>query len=248
MGVTLQTTTLTHRPAAIAYICVNQVCNTAMTQVGVLGSGIVGTVLSNGFLRHGYAVCRGSRSPEKFDEWLETAGPQASAGTFEDAAQFGELVVLAVNGTSAPDVIGQLSAAALRGKTVIDTTNPVLREAPDNGVIRYASDINHSLMERLQTLRPDTHFVKAFSCVGSAYMVNPDFPGGPPTMFICGNHDASRLRVTGILEQFGWEVEDLGLVEAARGIEPLAMLYCIPGIREHRWNHAFKLLKTAGPA
>lgn len=219
-----------------------------MTQVGVLGSGIVGTVLSNGFLKHGYAVCRGSRSPEKFDEWLETAGPQASAGTFEDAARFGEMVVLAVNGTSAPEVVEQLSPPALKGKTVIDTTNPVLREAPDNGVIRYASDINHSLMERLQTLRPDAHFVKAFSCVGSAYMVNPEFPGGPPTMFICGNHDRSRFRVTEILKQFGWEVEDMGLVEAARGIEPLAMLYCIPGFREHRWNHAFKLLKTTGPA
>ena len=215
-----------------------------MKQVGVLGSGVVGTVLSNGFLRHGYRVRRGSRSPEKFGEWLETAGPHASGGTFDEAAAFGEFVVLAVNGTSAKAVLESLSAGVLDDKVVIDTTNPVLAEAPDNGVIRYASGINHSLMETLQSTRPEARFVKAFSCVGSAYMVNPDFPGGPPTMFICGNSTPAREQVSGILDTFGWEVEDLGMAESARAIEPLAMLYCIPGFREHRWNHAFKLLKT----
>ncbi len=215
-----------------------------MKRVGVLGSGVVGTVLSNGFLKHGYSVRRGSRSPEKFDEWLEAAGPHASGGTFDDAAGFGDLVVLAVNGTSAIEVLGALSPGVLDDKVVIDTTNPVLAEAPDNGVIRYSSNINHSLMETLQAARPEARFVKAFSCVGSAFMVNPDFPGGPPTMFICGNSGAAREQVSRILREFGWEVEDVGLAESARGIEPLAMLYCIPGIREHRWNHAFKLLKT----
>jgi hypothetical protein len=217
-----------------------------MKRVGVLGSGVVGTVLSNGFLKHGYAVRRGSRSPEKFDEWLETAGPHASGGSFADAAAFGDLVVLAVNGTSAQAVLEALPSGALQDKVVIDTTNPVLAEAPDHGVIRYASDINHSLMETLQAARPEARFVKAFSCVGSAYMVNPDFPSGPPTMFICGNDQGARGDVTTILHQFGWDVEDMGMAESARGIEPLAMLYCIPGFREHRWNHAFKLLKTHG--
>ncbi|MFT4604280.1 MAG: putative dinucleotide-binding enzyme [Rhodothermales bacterium] len=217
-----------------------------MKRVGVLGSGVVGTVLSNGFLKHGYSVRRGSRSPEKFDEWLETAGPHASGGTFKDAAAFGDLVVLAVNGTSAKAVLEALSPGLLDGKVVIDTTNPVLAEAPDNGVIRYASDINQSLMETLQAARPEARFVKAFSCVGSAFMVNPDFPGGPPTMFICGNDESARDQVSGILDDFGWEVEDMGMAESARAIEPLAMLYCIPGFREHRWNHAFKILKTNG--
>lgn len=217
-----------------------------MKRAGVLGSGVVGTVLSNGLLKHGYAVQRGSRSPEKFDEWLETAGPNASGGTYAEAAAFGDFVVLAVNGTSAKAVVEALPDGTLDDKVVIDTTNPVLAETPDNGVIRYGSDINHSLMETLQATRPEARFVKAFSCVGSAYMVNPDFPGGPPTMFICGNDEAARRHVSDILDLFGWEVEDLGMAESARGIEPLAMLYCIPGIREHRWNHAFKLLKTNG--
>ena len=90
---------------------------------------------------------------------------------------------------------------------------------------------------------PAARFVKVFSCINSAYMVEPEFPGGPPTMFICGDDDEAKGFVTGILEQFGWEWEDMGTARAARAIEPLAMLYCIPGIREQRWNHAFKLLK-----
>ena len=99
-------------------------------------------------------------------------------------------------------------------------------------------------MEKLQAKVPAAKFVKAFSCAGNAYMVDPDLPGGKPTMFICGNDDAAKTTIKNILGQFGWESEDMGTVEAARAIEPLAMLWCIPGFRENRWTHAFKLLKA----
>jgi predicted dinucleotide-binding enzyme len=98
-------------------------------------------------------------------------------------------------------------------------------------------------MEQLQKQYPRTNFVKAFSSVSNARMVNPQFEGGKPTMFICGNDPAAKERVTGILDQFGWETEDMGSVEAARAIEPLCMLYCIPGFTRDQWTHAFKLLK-----
>ena len=100
-------------------------------------------------------------------------------------------------------------------------------------------------MERLQASYPEAYFVKAFSCVGNAWFVNPDFPGGPPTMFICGNHEPAKHQVAVILEQFGWAWEDMGSVEAARAIEPLCMLWCIPGLLHNQWAHAFKLLKQA---
>jgi hypothetical protein len=97
-------------------------------------------------------------------------------------------------------------------------------------------------MERLQREFPDARLVKAFSCVGNASMVNPRFAGGPPTMFICGNDDDAKRTVAGIVEQFGWSVADMGMAEAARAIEPLCMLWCIPGFLRNDWSHAFKLL------
>jgi hypothetical protein len=212
-------------------------------KVGVVGSGIVSQVLADGFLKLGHEVMRGSRDPGKLAAWKAGAGPKASAGTFAEAAKYGEIVVLAVKGDAAEQAVEMCGAANLAGKTVIDTTNPIAEAAPVNGVLRYFTSLDESLMERLQRRAPAAHFVKAFSSAGSSTMVNPDFGGVRPTMFICGNHAPSRERVQGILEQLGWEVEDLGAIEAARAIEPLAILWCIPGFTQNRWTHAFKLLK-----
>jgi predicted dinucleotide-binding enzyme len=97
-------------------------------------------------------------------------------------------------------------------------------------------------MEQLQAHFPEAHFVKAFNSVGSARMVNPEFEGGKPTMFICGNNDGAKRIVAAILDQFGWEIADMGAVESARAIEPLSVLWCIPGFLRNEWTHAFKLL------
>ncbi|MEM7514365.1 MAG: DNA-binding protein, partial [Bacteroidota bacterium] len=94
----------------------------------------------------------------------------------------------------------------------------------------------------LQAMAPQANLVKAFSCVGSLHMVQPQFEQ-TPSMFICGDHQGAKDEVAKICKEFGWEIEDMGSVEAARAIEPLAMLWCIPGFRENRWSHAFKLLK-----
>ena len=212
-------------------------------KVSVLGSGVVGETLSNGFLKHGYQVMRGSRSPEKLQEWKEKAGNQALTGSFQEASKWGNLVVLAVKGTAAESVIELAGVSNLNEKTVIDCTNPISETPPVNGVLNFFTDQNSSLMERLQEKAPQAHFVKAFSCVGSAFMVNPEFNGQKPSMFICGNHESSKKQVSEILNQFGWEIEDMGSVEAARAIEPLCKLWCIPGFRVNQWTHAFKLLK-----
>jgi predicted dinucleotide-binding enzyme len=212
-------------------------------KIAVLGSGNVGTVLADGFLRHGYEVTRGSREPAKLGPWLAKAGSKARTATFADAARAAEIVVLAVKGDAAEAVLDLAGADALRGKVVIDTTNPIAAEPPVHGVLRFFTSLDESLMERLQRRVPEARFVKAFSCVGNALMVDPKLPGGPPTMFICGNDTAAKDEARAILERFGWAVEDLGAVEAARAIEPLCILWCIPGMRGQGWAHALKMLR-----
>ena len=211
-------------------------------KVGVIGSGLVGQVLADGFLKHGHEVRRGAREPAKLATWRGGAGPMASTGTFAEAAGFGELVVLAVKGGAALSAV-EACGAALDGKVVIDPTNPIADAPPVNGVLSYSTGPNESLRERLQQRAPKARFVKAFSCVGNALMVNPKLPGGPPTMFICGNDAEAKRVVGGVLEQFGWAREDLGAAEAARAIEPLCILWCVPGFLRNDWAHAFKVLR-----
>lgn len=209
-------------------------------KVGVLGSGDVGKALGAGFLRHGHAVTMGTSRPEKLAEW-QKANPAGKVAAFPEAAAFGEVVVLAVKGTRALEALNLAGADRLTGKTVIDATNPIADAPPQNGVLKFFTSLDRSLMEQLQSEFPGVHFVKAFSCVGNALMVNPKLQGGKPAMFICGNHEPAKKTVTGILHQFGWEVEDMGAVEAARAIEPLCMLWCIPGFLRNDWAHAYSV-------
>jgi hypothetical protein len=212
-------------------------------KVGIIGSGIVGQTLANGFIKHGYEVTIGTNTPAKREELTSKTNGQARVGSFEDAARFGDIVVLTTKGSAAEAALRAAGIDNLRGKTVIDTTNPIADAPPVNGVLQYFTSPNESLMERLQRLAPEARLVKSFSCVGNAFMVNPDFNGGRPTMFICGNDDGAKDEVRRILDRFGFEIEDMGKVEAARAIEPLCMLWCIPGLLNNRWTHAFKLLK-----
>jgi 8-hydroxy-5-deazaflavin:NADPH oxidoreductase len=214
-----------------------------MKRIGILGSGMVGQALATGFLKHGYEVKVGTGDPKKLSQWLAKAGAGASIGSFAETAAFGEIVVLAVKGAAAIEAVKKAGPAALAGKTVIDTTNPIADVPPVNGVLKFFTTLEESLMEKLQAAYPPVNFVKAFSSVGNAAMVDPKFPGGKPTMFICGNIDSAKAEVRDILDQFGWETEDMGKVEAARAIEPLCMLWCIPGFQRNQWSHAFKLLK-----
>ena len=212
-------------------------------KVGVIGSGVVGQTLAAGFLKHGHEVAIGTRDASKLKEWAVTH-PGAQVKSFADTAVFGEVVVLAVAGEAVLDALKQAGAAAIDGKTVIDACNPIGGGPPVNGVLSFFTTLKDSLMERLQKAYPNARFVKAFNSVGNAQMVNPHFAGGRPTMFICGNDAGAKRVVTGILDQFGWDTEDMGAVEAARAIEPLCMLWCIPGVGKGDWSsHAFKLLR-----
>jgi predicted dinucleotide-binding enzyme len=213
-----------------------------MVKVGILGSGEVGKALAKGFLKNGYQVAIGSDHPEKLTEFKREHLEMETA-TFEEAAQSGDIVVICVKGTVSEKIVEKVKRH-LTGKTVIDTTNPIADAPPQNGVLKYFTSLEESLMERLQKIAPDAQFVKAFNSIGSALMVNPDFgEDTKPTMFICGNNDDAKKKVYEILEKFGFEVEDMGKVESARAIEPLCILWCIPGFLRNEWSHAFKLLK-----
>ena len=211
-------------------------------KVGYLGSGDVARALAEGFLKHRHSIMMGTRDASKLESWAAEKR-EVQIGSFAEAARFGDVIVLAVKGTVALDVLRLASAANLEGKPIIDATNPIAESAPVNGVLRFFTTHDESLMERLQREFPQANLVKAFNSVGHRRMVNPQFEGGRPTMFICGNNESARKLVGQILDQFGWEIADMGTAEAARAIEPLCMLWCIPGFLRNEWSHAFKLLK-----
>ncbi|MBL6449243.1 NAD(P)-binding domain-containing protein [Fulvivirga sp. 29W222] len=211
--------------------------------IGILGSGIVGQTLAEGFVKYGYPVVIGTGHPEKLAAWQEKVGNKVLVGSFNEATKSADIIVLAVKGSVAKNVLEQCGLHNLKGKVVIDATNPISEDPPVNGVLKFFTTLNTSLMEQLQNSFRESHFVKAFNSVGAHLMVNPDFGEEKPTMFICGNSVEAKAEVKDILDQFGWETEDVGKDEAARAIEPLCILWCIPGFNHNQWDHAFRLLK-----
>jgi len=211
-------------------------------KVGVLGSGDVAQTLAAGFVKHGHETAIGTRGPAKLANW-QKENPKVKVGSFKDTAAFGEVLVLAVKGSAAADVLRAAETGDLDGKLVMDACNPIADAPPQNGILKFFTTLDESLMERLQKEFPKVHFVKAFNSVGAPRMVNPHYKSGKPTMFICGNDDSAKLVAAQILEQFGWETADMGKVESARAIEPLCMLWCSLGFLHNEWTHAFKLLR-----
>jgi predicted dinucleotide-binding enzyme len=212
-------------------------------KIGIIGSGIVGQVLAKAFLSEGYSVKLGTRNPQKNEvvKFLKE-NPSAATGNFMETARFGEILVLATKGTVAEDAIKLAGVENFSDKIVIDATNPIADVPPVNGVLQFFTGPNESLMEKIQQLIPSAKVVKAFNSVGNALMYKPVLKGGAPTMFIAGNDEEAKRTVTKILTSFGWETADMGKAEAARAIEPLCILWCIPGFLGNQWTHAFKLL------
>lgn len=212
-------------------------------KIGIIGSGVVAQTLGSGFLKHGHEVMLGTRDSSKLAEWVKGNAKGRVSGV-TDTAKFGEVVVLAVKGSGAIAAVRSAGASNLEGKTVIDTTNPIAEGTPPvNGVLKFSTDLNDSLLEQLQREFSGIHFVKAFNSAGASQMIDPHYKEGRPTMFICGNDESAKQAVTKILDQVGWETADMGKAEAARAIEPLCILWCIPGFLRNEWTHAFKLLR-----
>jgi predicted dinucleotide-binding enzyme len=212
--------------------------------VGILGTGDVGKALGKGFIALGHPVkigARDARNP-KATAWAKEAGAKASVGTFADAASFGELVVLATLGVANESALKLAGPETLRGKVVIDATNPL--DFSGGMPPTLAVSGNDSGGEQVQRLLTDAYVVKAFNTVGNAFMFRPDFPGGPPDMFIAGNSDDAKKTVTGILKDFGWGVVDVGGIESSRYLEAMCMVWVLSAMRANNWNQAFKMLRT----
>ena len=212
-------------------------------KVGILGSGLVGQTLGAGFVKHGHQVFMGTRNPDDEDvrKWV-AATKGASAGTFAEAAAFGELLVLVVLGRIVDKVIELAKPENFAGKVVIDATNPLADAPPVNGVLVYTTGPNESLGEKLQKMIPKAHVVKSFNSVGAAHMVNPHYEQGTPTMFLCGDDEGAKAKVSDVIRQFGWEPFDCGGIMSSRALEPLCILWCLPGFLRNQWTHAFKVL------
>jgi predicted dinucleotide-binding enzyme len=204
-------------------------------KIGIVGSGQVAQALAKGFSELGHAVMIGSRDPQKLRAWKTEGKVSMETGSFEETSAFGDVVVWAVKGTVALRLAERL-AQPLQAKIVIDSTNPIADAPPQNGVLKYFTDLNESLMEKMQKAVPTARFVKAYSSVGSALMVKPQIRD-KPTMFICGNDEQAKELTKGFIEAFGCETADMGKVESARAIEPLAILWCLPGFLHNEWGH-----------
>jgi predicted dinucleotide-binding enzyme len=211
-------------------------------KVGMLGSGEVGQALGAGFVSLDHDVCMGSRDPgqPKIRNWMAKVGSHASAGTFAEAAGFGDLLVLATAWGGTSEAIQLAGTDRVGSKIVIDATNPL--QVSSAGPV-LAMGFTDSGGEQVQRWLPRARVVKAFNTVGSAHMFRPRFPGGPPDMFICGNDAEAKRVVSGLLQDFGWAVIDSGAIDSSRYLEPLAMLWIVHYLKTKSGAHAFKLLR-----
>lgn len=198
-------------------------------RIAVLGSGSVGQALASGYLRHGHEVRLGNRAGalEGFE-----------AGTNKEVTEWASLVVLAVLGEAAEELVASLRDE-LAGKVVIDATNP-LKHTPDGPTLFVGFD--DSLGERVQRAAPAAKVVKAYNTVGNPLMVDPDLAGGPPTMFLAGEDEEAKQVVIALLAETGWEAADLGGISCSRYLEPMCLAWSYYGIKTGTWGHAFKLL------
>jgi predicted dinucleotide-binding enzyme len=212
-------------------------------KIGILGTGDVAAALGKGFIASGHEVKMGSRSAtnEKSAAWVKEVGAKGSAGTFADAASYGEIVVLATLGVANDAALEAAGTKNLEGKIIIDATNPLDFSGGMPPKLAYSG--NDSGGERVQRQVPGAQVVKAFNTVGNAFMFKPDFPGGPPDMFIAGNSADAKKKVSGILESFGWGVVDCGGIESSRYLEGMCLIWVISAVSRGNWNQAFKMLR-----
>ncbi len=215
----------------------------AQMRVGVLGSGEVGRRLAEGFRARGHEVMIGSRDPSKPElrDWLSGDGSGIEAGSFEQAAAHGELIVLAVLGSAAEEAIADAGPDNFRGKVVIDAMNPL--DFSGGFPPKLSISGEDSLGERVQRALPDARVVKAFNTIGNPYFVDPSFSEGQPTMLIAGDDQEAKDTVRNVLTDFGWsDTVDIGGIEGSRELEAICIVWVKIGGARGAWDHGFRLL------
>ena len=211
-------------------------------KVGILGTGDVGKALGRGFIALGHDVRMGAREAAnpKAAAWVKEVGAKASSGTFSDASTFGDIVVLATLGTATEEILRGVGPDAFKGKAVLDATNPL---DFSKGAPRLIGNVGDSGGERHQKLLPGAHVIKVFNTVGNAFMFKPDFAGGPPDMFLCGNDEGAKKKVAALCKDFGWGVIDVGGIDTAHFLEAMCLVWVLSAMKTGNWNQAYKMLK-----
>jgi predicted dinucleotide-binding enzyme len=215
----------------------------AHMRVGVMGSGEVGRRLAEGFSARSHAAMIGSRDPSKAElrDWLSGDGSGVEAGSFEQAAAHGELIVLAVLGSAAEEAIADAGPDNFRGKIVIDAMNPL--DFSGGFPPKLSISGEDSLGERVQRALPDARVVKAFNTIGNLYFVDPSFSEGQPTMLIAGDDQEAKDTVRDVLTDFGWsDTLDIGGIEGSRELEAICIVWVKIGGARGAWDHGFRLL------
>lgn len=213
-------------------------------KIGIIGSGSVAQTLGTGYIAKGHAVMLGTRDPSKLAAWLANSGTRASVGTFADAAKFGDVIFLSVASAAIDSAIELTGKENFAGKTVIDLSNPM--DFSDGVPPKFTGTVGNSLGERVQRALPEANVVKAFNSIGVAVMTDPLFNGEKATHFIAGNSDAAKAEATKLIEEFGWDVIDLGTIEESFFLEALASLWVNYALKSNNWNMAFRLLRRDG--
>lgn len=212
-------------------------------RVGILGSGMVGQSLAQGFAALGYDVKVGTRDISKLEKWQkELNSPKVSLGSFAEAASFGEALVLATHGVTTLAAIDMAGKEKFGGKMVIDATNPL--DFSKGVPPRFAAELGNSLGEQIQRFIPQAKLVKAFNTVNALTMTNARLQEGQPDLFIAGNDNSAKKWVEELAQKWGWNsCVDIGGIAESFWLETFAMLWIIYGFKNNHWTHAFKLLK-----
>lgn len=207
--------------------------------IAVIGAGNVGKALSGAFVRAGNKVTISSAHPETAREAAEGTGATA-VDSNRAAAAAGDVVVLAVPYPTLPVILDDLGDA-LRGKVVIDATNPLDFSGGFPPKLSIAGA--DSLGERVQGAVPDARVVKAFNTIGAPHFVDPTFSEGRPTMLIAGDDADAKRTVGDVLADFGWpDPVDIGGIEGSRELEAIGVAWIKIGGMRGAWDHAFALL------
>lgn len=210
--------------------------------IGILGSGAVGQELGMGFINDGHSVMLGTRDTQKLKDWVLQAGENAYAGGFDDAARFGELIIIATKWTGTENAINMAGRENFSNKIVIDVTNPL--EMVQGSAPRLSVSPGHSAAEQIQAWLPEAMVVKAFNTIGANLMCHPGLRDGSPDLFICGNDIEAKQAVAHFAESWGWEnITDMGDLSEAFYLEALAALWVHYAFMNKSRTHAFKLLK-----
>jgi 8-hydroxy-5-deazaflavin:NADPH oxidoreductase len=212
-------------------------------KIGILGSGDVGKSLGKGLAALSHSVMIGSSTPTSaaLTEWQTSVGKHASTGSMNDAAKFGEVIILAVNWEGAEETSRHIRPEAA-GKIIIDVTNPIDMRGTKGPSLLLGHDISGG--EMIQQILSESSVVKTLNFVSHATMVQPHFYEGSPSMFYCGNNPAAKAAVEELLRALGWkDTTDLGDIDKCRILEPLALLWVTYGMVHDGWGHAVAMLK-----